>query len=146
MKKARSKSGAKEGQKYGLWNICRGLLKHRAQIGSVQGPYVTSRMSLGSEQMQDQPEAVKKPKCGLSSCLQGLEELQNLLGSFQGNRCALRSVVGVMHKGRAQPDSVHRPRDGPKSIYWKLNKSCALGSDYERLYPLHDSAWFTVGT
>ena len=146
MKKARSKSGAKEGQKYGLWNICQGLLKHRAQIGSVQGPYVTSRVSLGSEQMQDQPEAVKKPKCGLSSCLQGLEELQNLLGSFQGNRCALRSVVGVMHKGRAQPDSVHRPRDGPKSIYWKLNNSFARRIDCERLYPLHDSARFAAGT
>ena len=127
MKKARSKSGAKEGQKYGLWNICQGLLKHRAQIGSVQGPYVTSRVSLGSEQMQDQPEAVKKPKCGLSSCLQGLEELQNLLGSFQGNRCALRSVVGVMHKGRAQPDSVHGPRGGARSVYQKLEQQMCAG-------------------
>ena len=83
---------------------------------------------------------------GSAVVYRALKKCKLQLGSFQGNRCALRSIVGVMHKGRAQPDSVHRPRDGPKSIYWKLNKSCALGSDYERLYPLHDSAWFTVGT
>ena len=36
----------------------------------------------------------------------GLNKHRIQLGSIQGNRCALRSGVGVMHKGRTQPDSV----------------------------------------
>ena len=63
-----------------------GLVKCRAQIGSVQGPYVASRISLGSEQAQDQPEAGKKPKCGLSSRLQGLEEVQTPAGFLSGQQ------------------------------------------------------------
>ena len=51
---------------------------------------------------------------GSGVLFRGLKKRRIQLGSFQGHRCALRSVVGVMHKGRTQPDSVQRPRSGPR--------------------------------
>ena len=55
----------------------------------MQGPHVASRVSLGSEQAQDWPEAGKKPKCGLSSRLQGLEEVLTPAGFLSGQQmCA----------------------------------------------------------
>ena len=35
--------------------------------------------------------------------------------------CA-KECVGVMHKGRTQPESVNRPRVGPRSIFRKLGQ------------------------
>ena len=104
-----------------------GLVPYRAQLGSVQGPYVASHMSLRSEQAQDQPGSGEGPKCGLRSHFQGVNKRRIQLGSVQGHRCVLRSVVGVMHKGRTQPDSVHRPRSGPRRIFWKFKQQMCAG-------------------
>ena len=73
----------------------------------MQGPYVASRLSLRSEQRQDQPEVGKKPGIGHRYRFLVVVEAQNPAGFFQGNRCELRSVVGVMQKGRTQLDSEH---------------------------------------
>ena len=55
---------------------------YRAPIGSMLGPYVASRVSLGSEQAQDQPGSAKGPKCGLRSRFQGLEQAGSSLIPF----------------------------------------------------------------
>ena len=67
------------------------------------------------------------------------------LGSIQGHRCALKNVVGVMHKGRTQPDSVHVPRHEPRSVFWKLEQMCAGECLLEAL-PVLESTWFKAGT
>ena len=127
LKEARTQSGSEEEPKCGLRNICRGLGPVQGQLGSVQGPYVPSHVSLGSEQAQDQPGSGKGPKCGLRSHFQVVNKWRIQLSSVQGHRCVLRSVVGVMHKGRTQPDSVHRPRSGPRRIFWKLEQQMCTG-------------------
>ena len=38
-----------------------GLCKYRTQLGSVQGPYVASHMSLRSEQAQEKARSAKGP-------------------------------------------------------------------------------------
>ena len=64
---------------------------------------------------------------GSGVLFRGLKKRRIQLGSFQGHRCALRSVVGVMHKGRTQPDLVQGPRGGPRSIYRKLRQGICDG-------------------
>ena len=54
-----------------------GLCKYRSQLFSVQGPYVASRVSLGSEQAQDQPGSARGHKYGFRSRFQGLEQAQD---------------------------------------------------------------------
>ena len=52
----------------------------------------------------------------------GLNKCRVQLGSVQGHRLALRSVVGILHKGSTQPDSVNGPRGGLRSIFRKLGQ------------------------
>ena len=55
----------------------------------------------------------------------GLNTYRIHLDSIQGHRGELTSVVVVLDKNRTHPDSVHRPRGGPRSIFWKLEQMCA---------------------
>ena len=64
---------------------------------------------------------------GSGVLFRGFKKHRIQLGSIQGHRSALRSVVGVMHKGRTQPDSVHGPRGGPRNIYRKLGQQMYEG-------------------
>ena len=146
LKEARTQSGSEEEPKCGLRNICRGLGPVQGQLGSVQGPYVPSHVSLGSEQAQDQPGSGKGPKCGLRSHFQVVNKWRIQLSSVQGHRCVLRSVVGVMHKGRTQPDAVRGTRSVPGIFFGSLYNRCVLGSVCQLLYPVQDSTWFTAGT
>ena len=78
---------------------------------------------------------------GLGVVFRGLNKRRIQRGSFQGHSCALRSVLGVMHNGRTQPDSVYGLRSGPRSIYWKLEQQM---SDGESLPESLSSARFSL--
>ena len=117
-----------------------GLCQYRASLGSVQGPYVASHMSLDSEHAQDQPGSVMEYCVGSGVLFRGFKKRRIRLGSIQGHRSALKSVVGVMQKSRTQPDSVHGPRGGPRSIYQKLGQQMYNGECLPDVEPLQDSA------
>ena len=118
----------------------KGLCQYRASLGSVQGPYVASHMSLDSEHAQDQPGSVMEAGVGSGVLFRGFKKRRIRLGSIQGHRSALKSVVGVMQKSRTQPDSVHGPRGGPRSIYQKLGQQMYNGECLPDVEPLQDSA------
>ena len=71
---------------------------------------------------------------GSEGLYRGLNKLRIQLVSIQGHRCALRSVVGVMQKGRTQPNSERRARVGPGVFFGSLDRRCALRSVCQRLY------------
>ena len=56
----------------------------------------------------------------------GLNKHRIQLGSIQGHRSALRSVVCVLYKGRFQPDSVHGPRPGPRNIFRQFQQQMCV--------------------
>ena len=126
-KMARTQYGSGDGPKCGLQNIVQGLCQVRASPGSVQGPYVASHMSLDSEHAQDQPGSAMESGVASGVLFRGFKKRRIQLGSIQGHRSALRSVVGVMHNGRTQPDSVHGLRGGPRNIYRKLGQQMYYG-------------------
>ena len=68
----------------------------------------------------------------------GLNKRRIQLGSVQGHRCALRSVVGVMQKGRTQPDSVHRARGGPRSIFREFGQQMCTEKCLPEALPVQD--------
>ena len=127
LKKGRTQSGSAKDRNVGSGLFVAGFVKYRAQIGSVYGAHVASPVSLGSEQAQDQPGSAKGPNVGSGIVFRGLSKRRVQLCSAQCPRYAPRGVVGVMHKGRTQPDSVHRPRSGPRRIFWKLEQQMCTG-------------------
>ena len=117
-----------------------GLCKYRSSLDSWQGPYVASHMSLDSEHVQDQPGSAMESCVGSGVLFRGFKKRRIRLGSIQGHRSALRRVIGVMQKSRTQPDSVHGPRGGPRSIYRKLGQQMYNGECLPDVEPLQDSA------
>ena len=52
----------------------KGLCQYRASLGSVQGPYVASHMSLDSEHAQDQPGSVMEAGVGSGVLFRGFKK------------------------------------------------------------------------
>ena len=75
-----------------------------------------------------------------------LNKLRIQLGSVEGHRCALESVVRVIHEGRTQPDSIHRPRGGARNIFQKLGQQMCAGECLPEALPVQESACFTART
>ena len=105
-----------------LQDICRGLVQ-------VQGPPGFSEETVGG--LMSVPRHLKSAGPAWVNegtqmwALESFSGAQTNAGSswvaFRG-RGAVGSVVGVLHKGRTQPDSVNGPRDGPRSIFRKLGE------------------------
>lgn len=75
-----------------------------------------------------------------------MNKLRIQLGSVEGHRCALESVVRVIHEGRTQPDSIHRPRGGARNIFQKLGQQMCAGECLPEALPVQESACFTART
>ena len=97
-------------------------------------------LSCRDETYEDQPGSVMEAGVGSGVLFRGFKKRRIRLGSIQGHRSALKSVVGVMQKSRTQPDSVHGPRGGPRSIYQKLGQQMYNGECLPDVEPLQDSA------
>ena len=146
LKKGRTQSGSAKDRNVGSGLFVAGFVKYRAQIGSVYGAHVASPVSLGSEQAQDQPGSAKGPNVGSGIVFRGLSKRRVQLCSAQCPRYAPRGVVGVMHKGRTQPDSVHGPRSGPRSTYSKPEEQMYAKECLLKALSTVDSALFTAAT
>ena len=84
-----------------------GLCKFRTHPGSVQAPTVCELTTVSPDLNKCKTSLGQRRELDVDSGVffRGLNKHRIQLGSIQGNRCALRSGVGVMHKGRTHLSS-----------------------------------------
>ena len=112
-----------------------GLCKFRTHPGSVQAPTVCELTTVSPDLNKCKTSLGQRRELDVDSgvVFRGLNKHRIQLGSIQGHRCAVRSIVGILHKGSTQPDSLHGPRDGPRSIFQSFDNRCVLRSICWRL-------------